>query len=83
MKTPTARQHEDAYNERLKALRRGDLNVDIFRMMGSDVPLPIIAHRLEVYPYHLGLFVDRVFNSFREPDDSIKPFPWEKMVIVK
>nr|WP_321482319.1 hypothetical protein [uncultured Cohaesibacter sp.] len=83
MKTPTARQHEDAYNERLKALRRGDLDVDIFRMMGEGVSLQVIAHRLEIYPYHLGLHTDRVLSAFREPDDTIKSFPWEKMVIVK
>nr|WP_319513818.1 hypothetical protein [uncultured Cohaesibacter sp.] len=83
MRSEAARQNEVDYNERLKQLRGGHLDVDIFRMMGGDVPLATIAHRLEIYPYHLGLYVDRVLASFRAPDDAVKPFPWLRGVAVK
>ena len=82
MKSEAARQNEAAYNERMKQLRGGHLDADIFRQMGTDVPLHIIAHRLEIYPYNLSLHVDRILNAFRAPDDAVKPFPWE-MVIVR
>ncbi|WP_319499317.1 hypothetical protein [uncultured Cohaesibacter sp.] len=78
MRSEARLQRDNAYNERLKALRSGALDADIFRMMATDVPRDIIAHRLDLYPSHFGFYVDRILNAFRRPDDSVKPFPWER-----
>nr|WP_321456118.1 hypothetical protein [uncultured Cohaesibacter sp.] len=74
-------QRNSAYNERMKALRHGELDADIFRMMASDLPLKLIASRIHITPYHLKLHVDRVLNAFKAPDDCVKPFPWALRVI--
>jgi hypothetical protein len=69
-----------AYCDRLKALRRGDFDVAIFRMMGKDVPLHAIAHRLKITPTRLKTYTDRVFDAFPKPNDAVKPFPWEQRI---
>ena len=81
--TATKRQTKEIYNERMKALRHGDFDADIFRMMASDVPLLVIAHRIKISPYHLKLHADRVLNAFKAPDDAVKALPWSREVVVK
>ena len=81
--TKRIRRTDEAISQRLKELRAGELDADIFRMMGQDVPLCIIARRLAVYPSYLAIHVNRVFKAFREPDDAVKPFPWQRGVLVK
>ena len=81
--TKTKRQTKDIYNERMRALRHGNFDADIFRMMASDVPLRVIAHRIKISPYHIKLHADRVLNDFQTPDDAVKTFPWSRKVVVK
>nr|WP_321525154.1 hypothetical protein [uncultured Cohaesibacter sp.] len=80
----TAKRYaDDSYNERMKALRLGEFDARIFRMMASDVPLRVIAKRIKISPYHLTLHANGVLKAFRAPDDAIKPFPWARRVVVK